>query len=143
MEAAGIDLELASRQSDEGGHRSPGGGSESHGQVSTQAQAVRREYCSNATVGRPDLGPGRRRRIPGMRWSEQEILQAIRARLQEGKRMNPGAVGAEDDPLYRAAMRRYGSWRNALLVAGLNPRNCGAPLGASSVPGNHELRSDA
>lgn len=50
-----------------------------------------------------------------------QLSQAIIARLRAHKRMHATAVYVEDRRLYRAATRHHGSWRNALLAAGLNP----------------------
>ena len=81
-------------------------------------------------------------RHPHTRWSDEEVLLAIRARLRENKRMNAAAVGEDDDPLYRAAKRRYGSWRNALLAAGLNPdKLCARSVTSSVRPGGPVRRS--
>jgi hypothetical protein len=66
-------------------------------------------------------------RIPGLRWTGENVLQAILARLREHQRMNATAVYKDENGLYRAALRRFGTWRNALLAAGLNPDEiCGA-----------------
>jgi hypothetical protein len=72
------------------------------------------------------IDPGQASRRPPIRgsrarWSEEEILLAVRTRLRENKKMNAAAVEENDGPLYRLAKRRYGSWRGALLAAGLNP----------------------
>jgi hypothetical protein len=143
MEEAGIDPEVARRESEMSNQRSPRRPSRSHRRAAANRQAIPCESPSNAKQGGPAGGPARRRRAPGKRWSEQEIVEAIRARRAEGKRMNSGAVGEEDDPLYRAAMRRYGSWQNALLVAEVKACECRQYLGSGDVPGNDVLRSDS
>jgi len=142
MAAAGIDPGLAHRESSDETQDSLIGRRAIGSEASAQSQPTKREYITATTLSpvSPTRAPSRRN--PGMRWSEEEILRAIRARLREGKRMNPGAVGEDDDPLYRAALRRYGSWRSALLIAGLNPRECCLRSGASSVPLSPEMRSD-
>lgn len=58
---------------------------------------------------------------PVQRWSPEGVLEAISARLHEHKPMNAVAVRHLDRSLYSAARKRYGSWRAALLAAGLNP----------------------
>lgn len=143
MEEAGIDPEVVHRESEMSNRRSPRRRKGSHRRVVTDGQAIPCESPSSATEAGPLLGPVRRRRAPGKRWSEQEIVKAIRARRAEGKRMNPGAVGEEDDPLYRAAMRRYGSWQNALLVAELMACECRQSSGSAPVSGNDTLRSES
>ncbi len=92
-----------------------------HDQTAARARA---EYLVEGETGVFDTTrsvQAHRHRNPRARWSEEEILQAIRARFREDKRMNAAAVDEDDCPLYRVAKRRYGSWRSALLAAGLNP----------------------
>jgi hypothetical protein len=57
------------------------------------------------------------------RWGTDEVLQAIRDRATENKRMNATAVADDDGSLYRVAMRRYGGWDAALQAAGLDPED--------------------
>ena len=121
LAAAGIDPGQTS-----GRQRGVGSGPEDatithHDQTAARARA---EYLGEGELGAFDTArsvQAHRRRNPRARWSEEEILQAIRARLRENKRMNAAAVDEDDGPLYRVAKRRYGSWRSALLAAGLNP----------------------
>lgn len=82
-----------------------------------------------------------RGRRPHTRWSDEEISLAIRARLRENKKMNAAAVDEDDGPLYRVAKRRYGSWRNALLAAGLNPDEFRARSVTSPVRTSGTVRS--
>jgi len=60
-------------------------------------------------------------RRPSQRWSDEQVLQAILARLGEHRMLNATTVHEDDSRLYWAAKGWYGSWRNALLAAGLNP----------------------
>lgn len=55
------------------------------------------------------------------RWTPEEVVQGILARLREQKPMNAVAVRSHDSSLYQAARRRFGCWRNAIAAAGLNP----------------------
>ncbi|MBK9118146.1 MAG: hypothetical protein IPM18_00845 [Phycisphaerales bacterium] len=55
------------------------------------------------------------------RWTAQIVVDALLARLRDGKKMNALAVYAEHPGLYRAALRNFANWRNALASAGLNP----------------------
>ena len=58
---------------------------------------------------------------PGRRWSDQSVIDAILARLGQHRLLNAVSVYHDDRPLYRAATRRHGNWRNALMAAGLDP----------------------
>jgi hypothetical protein len=60
-------------------------------------------------------------RRPSQRWSDEQVLQTILARLGEHRMLNATTVHNDDSRLYWAAKGCYGSWRNALLAAGLNP----------------------
>jgi hypothetical protein len=57
----------------------------------------------------------------GHPWTNELITQSILARLRKGSRINAKAVYREDRALLRAATRRHGNWRNALIACGLNP----------------------
>jgi len=121
LAAAGVDPVQASRRRGGGGFRSEDGSATHHGETVVRARC-------------------RGRRNPGTRWSEEEILQAIAARLREMKLMNAAAVDEDDGPLYRVAKRRYGSWRSALLAAGLNPDEaCARPV-TNPVSASRTLR---
>jgi hypothetical protein len=58
---------------------------------------------------------------PRQCWSRETVCQAILVRLREHRPMNASAVCADDKSLYRASRKRFGSWRDALRAAGLNP----------------------
>lgn len=58
---------------------------------------------------------------PNQRWSREAVCQAILVRLSERRPMNASAVRIDDKTLYWASKKRYGSWRDALRAAGLNP----------------------
>lgn len=85
----------------------------------------------NLLVLAPNIAAVLRR--TGQVWSDQGVLQAIRARLREHQAMNSTAVYDEDRALYRAATRRHGNWSNALLAAGLNPDEFRKPGGRPRV----------
>lgn len=55
--------------------------------------------------------------------SDESVLNAIRTRINERRPNSAMPVYRENLPLYRAARRLFGSWRNALAAAGLDPRN--------------------
>jgi hypothetical protein len=57
----------------------------------------------------------------GQRWSDQAVIDAILARRGQHRLLNAVSVYHDDRPLYRAATRRHGNWRNALIAAGLDP----------------------
>ncbi len=59
--------------------------------------------------------------MPGQTWTSQMVIAAIEARLREEKPLNSYAVYTEFRGLQGGAIRIFGSWRNALLAAGLNP----------------------
>lgn len=63
----------------------------------------------------PSEGEHRR----GARWSKDEIMQAMIRRYQNDKPINAAAVDEDQRPLYRAGLRYFGSWKNALVAAGL------------------------
>src|SRR5207249_605876 len=77
------------------------------------------EKCG-AISGMKDATPATLR-VSGPRWTDENVLQAILARLRGRRTVNATAVYKDDNGLYRAALRRFGNWRNALLAAGLNP----------------------
>lgn len=64
----------------------------------------------------------RPRRKHGQPWTQQEVLACLFQRMGHNKRMNADAVSQDDDNLYRAGMRCFGSWKNTLIAAGLNPK---------------------
>lgn len=55
------------------------------------------------------------------RWSRERILRAILEREAQGHALNAKSLGRGRDQLYGAARRIFGSWRNALLAAGIPP----------------------
>jgi len=58
---------------------------------------------------------------PVSRWDSARVVAAIRARQDAGLTLNRRAANLEDARLAAAAASRFGSWRAALLVAGINP----------------------
>lgn len=58
---------------------------------------------------------------PGQIWTLERVIEAMLARVDDHKAMNAVAVEAEDRSLHRAAVKRFGNWRKALIGAGLNP----------------------
>lgn len=55
--------------------------------------------------------------------TDESVLNAIRTRINERQPNSAMPVYRENLPLYRAARRLFGSWRNALAAAGLDPRD--------------------
>ena len=53
-------------------------------------------------------------------WDEARVLKAIRARKRAGAPMFSKSLQTEDQGLFCAARRRFGSWDAALSAAGLN-----------------------
>lgn len=54
-------------------------------------------------------------------WSQELIVEAIRARLRDLRPLNSSAVSRDHSALYLAARRHLRSWDNALRAAGLDP----------------------
>jgi hypothetical protein len=73
-------------------------------------------YAGLAAIGE-DAAAGR----PPQRWSREAVCQAILARLRKQRSMNASAVRIDDKSLYWGSKKRFGSWRDALRAAGLNP----------------------
>jgi hypothetical protein len=126
LRAAGIDPRQTSHRVREIANEDPDAAHEGYGP--TQAR--------NAFVIM-EQGKAPRRRRSYRRWSTEEILQAIRNRAGEGKRMNAAAVDEDDGSLYRAAARRFGNWRAALVAAGVDPDEIRAGIGTRSCGYSH------
>ena len=111
-------------------------------QTRSLAEAAAREFGSWAAALRaagldPDrylnvpLGGGRRKvapasgrtdrrpRRPGRRspLSDAEVLAAVAARVHQRRPMTAAAARVEDRRVYRAAIRRFGTWADAVLAA--------------------------
>jgi len=85
-------------------------------------QTVRRRFGSWAKALRyAGLDPDEHRSHP--LWDERKIKQAIRERHAAGEPLFRTTVEREQVQLYGAAVRTYGSWRNALRAAGFDPRD--------------------
>ena len=139
--AAGTDPEQVSRRQCGVGLGREGGSAIHHVEM---VGRTRVGYLGRDNPGAPEKAcsaPVQRRRNPGTRWTEEEIHQAIWARFRENRRMNAAAVDADNGPLYRVARRRYGSWRRALLAAGLDPDEFCASPAPCPVSTNRALRS--
>lgn len=52
----------------------------------------------------------------------ESVIQAILRRERDGLPLHSEAVRGQARPLYGGAIRHFGSWRNALLAAGINAR---------------------
>jgi hypothetical protein len=55
------------------------------------------------------------------KWDEQRVLDAIRVRKQDGKPLHYRGVYTDNCGLYRAAIRYFGGWKQALAAAGVGP----------------------
>jgi hypothetical protein len=56
-------------------------------------------------------------------WDDDRILEMVRDYAQKGKPLNAKNVEQEDITLITAARRRFDSWHNALIAAGLDYRS--------------------
>lgn len=56
-------------------------------------------------------------------WDETKVLKAIRSRKRSGLSMFSKSLQTEDQSLFCAARRRFGSWDNALNAAGFKAEN--------------------
>lgn len=54
-------------------------------------------------------------------WSQERVIEGIRARVREHKRINAWAVSQDDRALYGAGRRHLGSWDEAIRAAGFDP----------------------
>ena len=74
--------------------------------------------------GLPDIVPMRARRyepipVDKVKVIKARVIEYIQRRQQEGKAMNYATLRGDDYALLGAAERYFGSWRNALLAAGI------------------------
>jgi hypothetical protein len=81
----------------------------------------RRPNPTSATATATSIPRARLAPPPRRSWTRETIVAAIRARLLQQKPLNAVALQREEPPLYCAARRHFGSWRGALLAAGLCP----------------------
>jgi hypothetical protein len=96
--------------------------------------------------------PGVRRRRAsvehGPPWTKDRIVQAIRARLIDGRPINAWAVSRDHAGLYGAAKRHLHSWDEALRAAGVDPgehrrrRTDGPPPTKAEVPGARKSQGE-
>ena len=54
------------------------------------------------------------------RWTRAEIIRQILRREAEGQALSLGGDSPVEQPLYQAASRIFGSWRNAVIAAGIS-----------------------
>lgn len=54
-------------------------------------------------------------------WTDERLLEAIVDRVRQGKRINSWAVSRDHASLYRTARRHFGTWDNAIRMAGFDP----------------------
>ncbi len=83
------------------------------------------------------------------RWNKDRVIALLHLRLQASKRMNGTALAREDPSLYDAMRRYFGSWREAIRAAGLDPEAYRVTAAARSrqavappSPGHQSLRPD-
>ncbi len=118
LNAAGIDPRRTSRRARVLAKEGLAG-TGNHGDPDVAHEGCGPTHACDAFVTTEQGGAPRRRRSY-RRWSTEEVLQAIRNRAGENKRMNAAAVDEDDGSLYRAAARRFGDWRTALVAAGID-----------------------
>ncbi len=53
------------------------------------------------------------------KWTKQDVIEGILARKEQGLPLKN--VASDDKPLARAALSKFGGWREAVLAAGLEP----------------------
>jgi hypothetical protein len=70
-------------------------------------------------AGIPVTTAARRR---GSIWNPPRVLERIRRRQQQGKRLDENVVAYEARRLLAAAREHFGSWSEALAAAGVDPR---------------------
>jgi hypothetical protein len=61
-------------------------------------------------------------RLHPNKWNRQNVIEGIQQRYQEGKCLHYKGVGRDDGGLLYAARRHFGSWNNALVAAGVEPK---------------------
>ena len=59
---------------------------------------------------------------PGSKWTPDRIVAAIADRARKHQSLASFSVRREDEPLWEAAKRHFGSWSRALEAAGIQPR---------------------
>ncbi|MFH1231681.1 MAG: hypothetical protein V1709_09325, partial [Planctomycetota bacterium] len=61
------------------------------------------------------------------KWSTKKVIQGIRERVKSNLALGTGAMLRDNSALYWAAKNRFGNWRKAIRLAGLNPNKFLAP----------------
>jgi hypothetical protein len=54
-------------------------------------------------------------------WNATKIIQSLRRAFRQGIPLHSGGARDTMRPLYKAALKRFGSWRNALVAAEISP----------------------
>lgn len=57
---------------------------------------------------------------PFLAWDKQKVIREIRLLKRAGARLNVSAITRSNGLLYHFARRRFGSWRQAIVAAGLS-----------------------
>jgi hypothetical protein len=79
--------------------------------------ATAEKYFKNLEQAAAAAGvPFRHRQTP---WTTEKVLEEIKERAKRKMSLKPKIVKKTQYGLYRAAVRRYGSWKKALAAAGL------------------------
>ena len=55
-------------------------------------------------------------------WSKERIFDAIKSRVEQGKKINSRAVAFEDNRLYQAGEGYFGTWTEAVKASGVKPK---------------------
>jgi len=58
-------------------------------------------------------------------WSKRDVLRAILQRRSDGRSLCATPVAEQQSDLYKAALREFGQWTNALNAAGIDPMHAG------------------
>jgi len=55
-------------------------------------------------------------------WRKERIFNAIKGRVEQGKKINSRAVFLDDNRLYQAGEGYFGTWTEAVKASGVKPR---------------------
>lgn len=82
--------------------------------------AVRHVYGSwRRVLAALECAPDGKPAKQNQKWDRSRVIERIQRRQQEGKAMNYATLRGDDYALLGAAERYFGSWRKALVAAGV------------------------
>jgi hypothetical protein len=93
-----------------------------HPRYRAMACAAIRPRCFgswDAALEAAGIDPASERRYES--WSEKKVIERIRQRRDAGKSLSSKDLQQEDSRLFNAALKRFDSWQNALIAAGISP----------------------